>query len=260
MRRLLGILCVIALLPAVADSEQIVRYYRVQSGTGFFVNRQYVITNAHVVRGCTEVYVKGAIPEQKAKVKVQDDENDLALVETQESPQQFAPLRFNIDDLKVGDKVLLMGYPGEAGARGEYSVATAQVEDMHEIKGSEGRFFITDVVEHGNSGGPVFDTSGNVIGVVVAKAVQTMTNPVTMQRVSEKHLGMVISLSTLKRFLFDHGVFTEWLGSNLLYADSYIEDNGKAYIVNVQCRTPANAPADDSSDTPRVQSGVVYGR
>ena len=249
---------IFCILPFAADAEQIVRYFHVQSGTGFFVNRQYVITNAHVVKSCTEVYVKGAIPEQKAEVKVLDDANDLALIETKESPKQFAPLRFNIEDLKVGDKVLLMGYPGEPGARGVYSVATAKVEDMHEIAGSEGRFYITDVVEHGNSGGPVFDTSGNVIGVVVAKSILYTVNAVTQERLSEKHVGLVISLATLKQFLFDHGIFTEWLGSSLLYADSYIEDNAKAYIVNVQCRTPSDGGPPLSVTE---QNGVtVYGR
>ena len=250
------IAAVFLLMSVPAHAEQVVRFFRVQSGTGFFVNRQYVITNAHVVKGCTEVFVKGAIPEQKARVKVLNEAQDLALVETDESPKQFAPLRFNIEDLKQNDRVLLMGYPGEAGAHGEYAVASAQIEDMHEIKGNEGKFYITDVVEHGNSGGPVFDTSGNVIGVVVAKSVLYKVNANTQEKLSEKHVGVVISLETLKQFLYDHGVYTEWLGSNLLYSDSYIEDNAKSYIVNVQCRTPS----DGSGAQMPVQGTVIDGR
>jgi S1-C subfamily serine protease len=242
-----------------AEAQQrFIKYFRVQSGTGFFVNREYVITNAHVVKGCSEVIIKGAVPEHKAEVSVMDAENDLALLRTEVSPQQFAPLRFNIDDLKTGDKVLLMGYPGEAGARGEYAVATAQIEDMHQLVGSQGRFFITDVVEHGNSGGPVFDTSGNVIGVVVAKSVLYTVNTSTNEKIAERHVGVVISLATLKQFLFDHGIFTEWLGSSLLYADSYIEDNAKAYIVNVQCRMPTDGSS--SQNEPAQQGVVTYDR
>jgi S1-C subfamily serine protease len=231
---------------------------RVQFGTGFFVNREYVITNAHVVTGCTEVYIKGAVPEQKATVKVTDTTNDLALIATQDSPKQFAPLRFNIEDLKVNDKVLLMGYPGEAGVRGEYTVATGQILNMHEIMGSEGRFYITDVAEHGNSGGPVFDTSGNVIGVVVGKTTLFMVNSVTKEKSNEQHVSVVISLATLKQFLFDHGIFTEWLGSSLLYADSYIEDNAKSYIVNVQCRQSLVAGTRDGQQG--TAQGTSYGR
>ncbi len=257
MRKIFYTVTLLMFLPTMAGAEQIIHYFHVMSGTGFFVNRQYVITNAHVVKGCMQVYVKGAVSEQQAAVKVLDETNDLALIETKDSPKQFAPLRFNIENLKVGDKVLLMGYPGEAGAHGVYSVATAQIEDMHEVVGSEGRFYITDVVEHGNSGGPVFDTSGNVIGVVVAKSIMYMVNANTQEKISEKHVGIVISLATLKQFLFDHGIFTEWLGSSLLYADSYIEDNAKSYIVNVQCRTPADA---STVTTPIPQDGALNGR
>lgn len=263
MRLFFSVLLAAMLMPTVSGAQQTIQYFHVQSGTGFFVNRQYVITNAHVVKGCSEVYIKGAVPEGKAIVKVQDDKNDLALLETTKSPQQFAPLRFNIDDLKPGDKVLLIGYPGEAGARGVFSEATAQIEDMHKLSGGEGRFYITDVVEHGNSGGPVFDTSGNVIGVVVAKSELYTVNSVTQQKLSEKHVGVVIDLATLKQFLFDHGIYTEWLGSNLLYTDSYIEDSAKAYIVNVQCRTPIEAPPNGAPviEEPQTEQGVrVYGR
>lgn len=247
-------------LPLASQAGQVVQYFRVQSGTGFFVNRQQVITNAHVVKGCDEVIIKGAVPEGGASVKVLDDSNDLALLQTDRSPSQFAPLRFNIEDLKAGDKVLLLGYPGEAGARGEFTKATAKIEDIHDVAGMKGKFFITDVVEHGNSGGPVFDTSGNVIGVVVAKSVLTTVNAATQQKISEMRAGVAIDLATLKQFLFDHGVFTEWLGSSLRYEDSAIEDNAKGYIVNVQCRTPvdaANGKAETLLSQPPV---VIYGR
>ena len=68
------------------------------------------------------------------------------------------------------------------------------------------------------------------------------------ERLSEKHVGVVIGLSTLKQFLFDHGIFTEWMGSGLLYNDSYIEENAKSYIVNVQCRTPADSAGNAQSE------------
>ncbi len=212
--------------------------FKVQSGTGFFVNRQYIITNAHVVDGCQSVVIKGAVPEHDAKVLVLDKEHDLALLETDMPPPQFAPLRFDIEDLKSGDKVLVIGYPGEAGARGEYAVAEAHIEDI-KLENSENNskwLYITDVVEHGNSGGPVFDTSGNVIGVVVAKAVITTSYQDTHQKVSEKPVGVVITLATLKQFLLDHGVFSEWGGSGILFANDYIEERARDYIVNVQCR------------------------
>ena len=231
------------LLSSASSAQQQVQYirYNVQSGTGFFVNRQDIITNAHVVNGCNRVIVKGAVPEHEADVRYVDTEHDLAVIETDMPPPQYAPLRYNIDNLNTGDKVMVMGYPGEAGAQGEYKVATAQVEDIKINDADNSKWlYITDVLEHGNSGGPVFDTSGNVIGVVVAKAVITVSNAQTHAVVRQQDAGVVITLKTLQKFMLDHGVFSELNGSGIIYSDSYIEERGRDYIVNVQCRIRAN--------------------
>jgi len=225
------------LLSLQAHAEQQGQTYKIQSGTGFFVNRQHIITNAHVVQGCKEVMVKGAIPEHKAIVRATNSEKDLALLETNIQPNQFAPLRFNIDSLKTGDKVFVIGYPGEAGTKGEVKIAIANVLDIKlESSDNSKSLYISDVVEHGNSGGPVFDTGGNVIGVVVAKALFTSYRKDTKEKVSEQGAGVAITLNTLKQFLLDNGVFSEWSGSGVSFADNYVEERAKDYIVNIQCR------------------------
>jgi S1-C subfamily serine protease len=228
-------------LPAYAQNYQ---YFQVQSGTGFFVDHQYIVTNAHVVTGCATVIVKGAVPEHEARVVVFDNEHDLALIQTDKPPREFAPLRVNIEQLHVGDRVLVIGYPGQQGAQGEYKVSDAQVDNVAPVMpgSSPGQFYITGGVEHGNSGGPVFDTTGNVIGVVVATTVLTTTDAVTQQKISERKLGVAITLATLKDFLVQHGVYFQWQGSGLMLNDGYITDRAKDYIVNVQCRTPVQAP------------------
>lgn len=225
------------LVPVSSSSQQMIRYM-VQSGTGFFVNRQDIITNAHVINGCSNVVIKGAIPEHDATVRFVDKDRDLAVLETDMPPPEFAPLRYNIDELKAGDPVVVIGYPGEAGARGEYKMAQAQIQDIKVNEGSNDKWlYITDVVDHGNSGGPVLDTSGNVIGVVVAKAQFTLTNSVTHEKVSEQNAGVVITLKTLMQFLLDNGVFSELGGSGgVIFSDTYLEERARNYIVNVQCR------------------------
>ena len=237
-------------------AEVITQYYQVHSGTGFFINQMYLVTNAHVVNGCSKVVIKGAVSEHQASVQVLDTEHDLALLQTNQPPREFAPLRFNIDDLKAGDQVFVIGYPGEEGARGQYKMAQAQVVELaNNVKGNPGQFYISDVIDHGNSGGPVFDGSGNVIGVVVAKSTLTTINQATGEKLSEQHVGVAISLNTLKEFLSDHVAYTELSGSGLLYNNDYIEGHAKDYIVNVQCRMlmdhpprPGEPPLDDKTE------------
>jgi S1-C subfamily serine protease len=182
------------------------------------------------------VVIKGSIPEHDARVKFVDQEHDLAVLETNMPPPEFAPLRYNIDELKTNDRVMVIGYPGEAGARGEYKVAEAQIEDIKINDSNNKWLYITDVLEHGNSGGPVFDTSGNVIGVVVAKAIITTSNAETHQEIREQKAGVVITLKTLTQFLFEHGIFSEQSGSGVVFANNYLEERARNYIVNVQCR------------------------
>lgn len=236
---LLTLPCLFA-LSSLSAAQQVIKF-NVQSGTGFFVNRHEVITNAHVITGCTTVIIKGAVPEHEASVEYIDKDHDLAVIDTNMPPPQYAPLRYNIDELKTGDKVMVIGYPGEAGAQGEYHVATAQVQDIKINNADNSKWlYITDVLEHGNSGGPVFDTSGNVIGVVVAKAIITTSNAETHTVVKQQDTGVVITLRTLQKFMLDHGVFSEQSGSGIIYSDNYLEERARNYIVNVQCRIREN--------------------
>ena len=231
-------LCILLLLISFPVHAIEYREYTVMSGTGFFVNRNYVVTNQHVIDGCTDVILKGAIPEHNGKVIAFDKEKDLAVIHTDMPPPQIAPLRLNIDDLKAGDKVMIVGYPGEAGARGEYKVAQAEIQDVKLENDTTNRLYISDVVDHGNSGGPVFDLGGNVIGVVVAKAVIGTYYQDNHEAIKKQNVGVVISLNTLKQFLLNNGVFSEWGNNSVVYADNYIEQRALDYIVNVQCRMP----------------------
>ncbi len=202
----------------------------VLSGTGFFVNREYVLTNAHVVKGCDKVTIKGGVPEQEAAVTVADDAQDLALIHTAQPPDEFAPLRVDISDLKIGDKLYIIGYPGLAGINGEYKFSPAKLELLN-AEGRTGVFYVSNVIDHGNSGGPVFDESGNVIGVVVAKTVLTMMNKETQEKISEQPVGVAINLAVVKDFLLMHGVYVQWASSNQQHDDDYIQSHGKDYSV-----------------------------
>ena len=238
----------IIIIPDISFAE--ITQYSISSGTGFFVNNQNIVTNAHVVKTCKEVTIKGAVTEQKAIVKAVDTEHDLAIIESETPPMSLAPLRFNIDNLQVNDKVLLIGYPGKEGAQGQTKFAISNII-YKPIAPDNKWLYINDVVDHGNSGGPVFDTSGNVIGVVVAKTV--LTNKKTLTKIyanSRKEIvneetlkqsaGVVITLQTLKQFLDNNGIYNESVSSGLVvFDDNYIHQRAKYYIVNVQCRLPA---------------------
>ncbi len=121
----------------------------------------------------------------------------------------------------------------------------AEVEAIPgDVEGQPDLFFITDVLHHGNSGGPVMDVSGNIIGIVVAKNVLYTVNKITRERVDEQHVGVAVNLAALKRFLFSNGVVTQSATSGLVtYAGSAMKEYARNYTVSVRCRLPPSVQA-----------------
>jgi S1-C subfamily serine protease len=140
-------------------------------GSGFIINPEgQILTNFHVVSGSSAVEV--TLPDQsryKASVLVRDRNNDLALIKIDPKGKlPFLPLG-DSDRLQVGQKVLAIGNPfGLAGTltTGVVSALNRPVKgDAQELEG----MIQTDAsINSGNSGGPLLDSQGNVIGINTA--------------------------------------------------------------------------------------------
>jgi S1-C subfamily serine protease len=140
-------------------------------GSGFIVNPEgQILTNFHVVSGSSAVEV--TLPDQtryKAQILVRDRNNDLALIKIDPKAKlPFLPLG-DSDRLQVGQKVLAIGNPfGLAGTltAGIVSALNRPVRgDQQELEG----LIQTDAsINSGNSGGPLLDSQGNVIGINTA--------------------------------------------------------------------------------------------
>ena len=142
------------------------------SGTGFmFGSKDYVITNWHVIRGAENIKVKFLNGEKiKAEVLLKDSKNDIAFLKLERSPQLPASsLKIgNSSSVKMGDKVFTIGYPAHwvMGQNPKYTEGV--VNALSGIKDDPTVFQISAQIQPGNSGGPLFDQSGNVIGIAQA--------------------------------------------------------------------------------------------
>jgi S1-C subfamily serine protease len=135
-------------------------------GTGFFVSKDgEILTNNHVVAGCRYLTIKDGQPVQ---IVSREPDSDLALVKANLKPNQIAVFRSGPAP-KIGDAVVTFGFPlpGILSSDGNVSsgILSASTGLQNDIRFVQ----ISAPVQPGNSGGPVFDTSGHVIGVVVAK-------------------------------------------------------------------------------------------
>ena len=140
---------------------------RESTGSGFRISaRGHILTNAHVVRGCTEVRVP---PAGVVRVMAREDSTDLALLRSLEKVDR-AIARFRQGrGIRPGASVLVTGYPLRGLLASEANVSTGTVSALAGPGDDRRLIQITAPVQPGNSGGPVLDAAGNVVGVVVSK-------------------------------------------------------------------------------------------
>lgn len=128
-------------------------------GSGFAVNRNGVFaTNFHVVEGCHVVVVEYQAMRARAKLTAVSEQDDLAILEVPGKTEAFLALRTGAG--RLGESVRVAGYPERVIKISQGIVASIVDESILQISAS---------ISSGNSGGPVVDISGNLIGVVVGK-------------------------------------------------------------------------------------------
>jgi S1-C subfamily serine protease len=141
-----------------------------KSGTGFVISASgHILTNNHVVDGCTDI--RGSLngqPETTLRVVSNDAQNDLALLQgPTASFKEYARIRDR--SVHSGDSVVVIGYPFHGLLTSDFTVTTGIVSSLSGIMNDTRYLQISAAVQPGNSGGPLFDTSGLVTGVVSAK-------------------------------------------------------------------------------------------
>ena len=154
------------------------------NGSGFFVTADGdVVTNHHVVDGAEEVVVLWQGTAYRMRVVASDKERDLALLHPDEVKDDFSmdisfpgysrpvfpPLAIGKHaKCEVGDTIYVVGYPQISVQGLEAKVTKGIVSSLSGFKGQRDNFQMDAAIQGGNSGGPVVDERGNVIGVSVA--------------------------------------------------------------------------------------------
>jgi S1-C subfamily serine protease len=215
---------------------------RVSSGSGIIVSRNgHVLTNQHVVRECTtHEVIDDADRKLKATLHAVDDARDLALLLVEERFPAAAAIRRDASP-RLGENVTVVGFPlvGVLGTRP--TVGFGHVSSTVGIRGNKNHMQISVPIQRGNSGGPVFDQSGNVIGVVVAKLDALKI----AQRVGDlpQNVNFAIRGDVVRAFLeANNVVFTSAAGDSSRLENTEIASRGAATTVRVRClRTPAPA-------------------
>jgi len=144
------------------------------TGTGFALKNGYIVTNNHVVDGASSILVQGingTTVEYKAEVVAVDKNNDLALIRINDYRfDGFGSIPYSIKETlcDVGSDVFVLGYPLTSYMGEEIKLTNGIISSRSGYQGDITTYQISAPVQPGNSGGPMFDKNGNVVGVVNA--------------------------------------------------------------------------------------------
>ena len=138
------------------------------SGSGFAVSSDgYVITNHHVIEGCQKVMVHTKGKELPVTVVTYDPQNDLALLKGDFRPKTVFPLSNNRPELL--QDIYVAGFPFGNKVSTSVKVTKGIISSLTGIGNNFSNIQIDAALQSGNSGGPILDDLGNVVGVAVSK-------------------------------------------------------------------------------------------
>jgi S1-C subfamily serine protease len=147
------------------------------SGTGFAISSNgFIVTNHHVIEGASQLRIRGVNGDFRntftARIVAQDPRNDLAILRIDDNRFTnlgVVPFTLNTNQAGVGESIFVLGYPLRASMGDEIKLTNGIVSSRTGYQGDITSYQISAAVQPGNSGGPLFDSRGNLIGIVNAK-------------------------------------------------------------------------------------------
>lgn len=148
----------------VTKSPIVTRLVKVGYGSGFYVNPNgNIVTNEHVINGCSEVRYNN----KKVAIIAKDGRNDLAVLKTTLRPSAYLKLQEN--DAGLADEIIAAGYPFGDTLSSSLKVTKGIVSSLVGLDNDTSRIQTDAALQPGNSGGPIVNSKGDVVAVAVAK-------------------------------------------------------------------------------------------
>ena len=202
------------------------------SGTGYAIAPGYIVTNNHVVGEAKTITIKGVKGDMNigysAEVVATDKVNDIAIVKVNDvNFNGFGQVPYAVQQrmADVGEDVFVLGYPLTQALGNEIKLTNGIVSSRTGYQGDIATYQISAPVQPGNSGGPMFDSKGNVIGIVVAGVP------------GADNVGYAIKTSYLKILIESAGINIKFPANNTISTLSLAEKVKKLknFVYYIEC-------------------------
>ena len=206
----------------------------ITNGSGVVVTGEgHVLTNKHVVRACTRIKLRTETSVLvDAKILALDDSDDLAILEADWTPPAVANFRSG-PAIRPGDDVVVVGFPLSGLLADQVNVTTGSVSALAGLHNDNHLLQMSAPVQPGSSGGPLFDLSGNVIGIVVTKLNARLVAEETGD--FPQNVNFAIKHGVARRFLELKGLGLRTAQSLGTRSKADVGEVGRAVTVLVEC-------------------------
>lgn len=215
------------------------------SGTGFALKNGYIATNFHVIENAKSITVRGIngdfAKSYKAEVVASDKFNDLSIIKISDSRfSGFGSIPYSITTsmADVGEDIFVLGYPLTSTMGDEIKLTTGVISSRTGFQGDVSLYQISAPIQPGNSGGPLFDSKGNVIGIVSAK------------HTGAENVGYAIKASYLKN-LMESGLSTNIFPTSNSVASLTLSNKVKSeknFVFFIECSSGSSSSGSYSQN------------
>ncbi len=206
------------------------------SGTAFAVAPGMLVTNHHVIEGCSAIEVVAADGRRAASLVSSEPSIDLALLRVFGLKGSTASLR-NPRAVRLGETITVFGFPLSGALSSGGNFTTGVVSALQGLRNDANEMQITAPVQPGNSGGPVMDASGAIVGVVVSKldAVRVLRAIGDIPQ----NVNFAVSLDVLAEFLGRNRVPFRDVSRSAPLDTARVAEMAQSFTYRVECRGKA---------------------
>jgi len=233
------------------------------SGTGFAVTADgWLLTNAHVVQGCQRIEVKGKGEASDPRIDVT---NDLALVKVN-APEPLRPLIFRHAPTRLGEDIVAIGFPLATLLADSVKVTTGNVNALAGLRNDTRYIQISTPIQPGNSGGPVVDRDGFLMGITSATLSKDIADEIG---ITAQNVNFAIRASVADLFLQSQsiqGQSGDRLADQQLMSTADLADKITPSVFQILCygkaqeQASANSPGATTNLPAQTTSSLIDAR